>query len=180
MYFESLMKLSTLLLFVFLIAASFQPQRILVIKAGDQADGLMLRNSKVQDALEKYGENSGFSQGIACGDHDYHTNRYTFSKQGVTVISETIDNEDRKQSPITKIGITHPCNAVTEMGISFERDNIDKIIAVYGSPENSDSSSKYIEIHYTIKGISFKCDRVTKSIQKMEIYSTGRNPDFAY
>ena len=180
MYFESYMKLSTLLLFVLLIAASFQPKRILVIKAGEQVDGLKLKNSKVQDALEKYGENSGFSQGIACGDHDYHTNRYTFSKQGVTVISETIDNEDREQSPITKIGITHPCNAVTEMGISFERDDIDKIIAVYGYPDNSDSSSKYIEIHYTTKGISFKCDRTTKSIKKMEVYSIGKNPDFAY
>lgn len=98
----------------------------------------------------------------------------------MTVISETIDNEDRKQSLITKIGITHPCNAVTEMGISFERDNIDKIIAVYGYPENSDTSIKHIEIHYATKGISFKCDRITKSIKKMEIYPKGRNPDFAY
>ena len=174
------MKLSTLLLFVLLSAGSFQPERILVVRAGDQVDGLKLKNNKVQDAIEKYGVNNGFSQGIACGDHDYYTNRFTFSKHGVTVISETIDNEDRKQSLITKIGITYPCNAVTEMGISFENDNIDKIIAVYGYPEKSDTSTKHIEIHYGSKGISFKCDRTTKSIKTIEIYPKGENPDFVY
>lgn len=150
------------------------------IKAGQEVDGLKLNNSSVQAAIAKYGNITSFSQGIACGDHDYYTNRFTFSKQSITVISETIDDEDEKRSPITKIGVSYPRNAETTEGISLIRDNSDKVAKVYGKPEKVDTSNTFVDMHYTSKGISFRCNRTEKTIQKIEIYEAGVSPDFWY
>jgi hypothetical protein len=171
------MKVILTILTVF-VAASFQAPPSMLIKPGQEADGLRLNKTLVQTAFIKYGKYTGFTQGIACGDEDYFTNRFTFSKQNITVISET--NGSQKSESITKIGVSYPCKAETEEGINLIRDNSDKVIRVYGKPEDIDTSKAFIDIHYNLKGISFRCDRATKNIQKMEIYISGMTPDFSY
>jgi hypothetical protein len=173
------MKVILTILTVF-VAASFQAPPSMLIKPGQEADGLRLNKTFVQTAFTKYGKYTGFTQGIACGDQDYYTNRYTFSKQSITIISETSANEDQKSESIAKIGISYPCKAETEEGISLISDNCDKVIKVYGKPEDTDTSKTFIDIHYRLRGISFRCDRVTKNIQKIEIYLSGMTPDFSY
>jgi hypothetical protein len=169
-----------LLILTICAAAAFHAPQLVLIKAGQEVDRLRLQYSPVQTAIVKYGKNTDFTQGIACGDHDYYTNRFTFSKQGITVISETVDNEDEKMASITKIGVSYPCNAETEQGISLLRDNSDKVIKAYGEPEKVESSKSFVDIHYTSKGISFRCDRAKKNILKIEIYLSGTNADFWY
>ncbi len=171
------MKIILTILTVF-AAASFQSTPSILIKPGQEADGLKLNKTFVQTAITQYGKNTGFTQGIACGDEDYFTNRFTFSKQNITVISET--SSSQKSGPITKIGVSYPCKAETEEGINLIRDNSDKVFKVYGKPEDIDTSKTFIDIHYSLKGISFRCDRATKNIQKIEIYLSGMRPDFSY
>lgn len=170
-----------LYIFVIFPLGAFQFARKVPIKAGKQVDGLILLNSTVQTAISKYGRNTDFTQGIACGEHTYFTNRYSFSRQGITVITESSDDENSKTSVITNIGVSYPCNAETEEGINLVKDNLDKILKVYGKPEKTDSTKvSTVDIHYNAKGISFRCDRKKRNILKIEIYYPGTFPDFWY
>ncbi|MGC4103172.1 hypothetical protein [Ferruginibacter sp.] len=170
------------LLYILLVLAlsGFQFKKTIQIKSGKQVGKLILNSSNVQSAITQYGDIADFTQGISCGEHTYFTNRFSFSKQRITVISETVDNENEKNSLIVKIGLSYPCGAETEEGISLIRDNIDKILTVYGKPEATDTSKASIDIHYNSKGISFRCDRNRKNIQKIEIYSPNLIADFCY
>ncbi len=176
------MKTLLLTIIIALTFFSFQSkQRPVLIKAGQEVDKLKLNKSIAQAAFLKYGNNTDFSEGIGCGfEHDYHTNRFSFSLQGVTVISRTIDNEVKKNALITNIGVYFPCDAETEDGISLTRDNVDQIINVYGNPEAIDTSRTFMDINYKSKGISFSFDIRKTNILKIEIYEVGLTPDFGY
>jgi len=163
-----------------LTVSSIEFNKPLQIKAGKEVDGLILGNTTVQDAIKKYGPETKFTQGIACGAHDYFTNRFSFSKNGITIISETIDKEDKGKSKILKIGISGPFEAVTEKGIELKHDNLDKIVEQYGKPESTDTSKTFIDVNYNAKGISFRCDRYQKYILGIEIYLTDSSPDYWY
>jgi hypothetical protein len=169
----------TLLCLLFFPALiSFHPVEPLRIETGVQADGLILGKHKVSSATMKYGTHTKLSQGIACGwEHDYHYNRFSFST-GVTVLSTTIDNEDRQSSVIDKIGISWPTDAETTEGIRLTCDDSDRIIAVYGLPESTDTARTTVDIHYASKGISFRCERSSKRIKIIEIYIPGHSADF--
>ena len=158
---------------------SFHATTPVIIKPGLEVDQLRLGRSLAADAFRKYGNNTGFTQGIACGYQDYYTNRFHFS-QGITVITETINRADKIMAPITKIGVSYPCNAETSEGINLLRNNSDDIIKIYGKPETTYVSQTFIDLHYTSKGISFRCCKAEKDIRKIEIYVPGSSCDFWY
>ena len=138
----------------------------------------------VDEAIEKYGEESNFIQGIACGaDTAWHVNYFYFNN-GIVIISTTIEgselDHDLRQSKIEEIGILYPANVTTNKGINIKDDSLPEIIEMYGKPEKNDTNKISFILHYFSQGISFDCNRKDKSIERIAIYKKGEVPDFSY
>jgi hypothetical protein len=154
-----------------------------IIMAGQGANGLNL-NMTVQRAIDKYGKQSDFNQGIACGDITYHTNRFYFTNSNTVILSSTIEgsemDRDLTKSEIDEIGILYPANATTDKGIILKTDSLNKIIKTYGNPEKYKESKDNLYLHYYSQGISFDCDIHNHTIERIAIYKKGKQPDFYY
>ncbi len=153
------------------------------IKTGQLIEIIQL-NKSVKEAIEKYGEQTDFTQGIVCGtDTAWHTNRFYFSN-GIVIISTTIEGSEPDnnltKSKIEEIGILYPANATTDKGINLKNDSLSKIIKTYGKPAKKETNKNSIILHYFSQGISFDCDRNVESIKRIAIYKKGGYPDFYY
>lgn len=155
-----------------------------LIQPGKEFDGLKINKSNIEDAINKYGKNEDFSQGIVCGNISYHTNRFKFQEHNIVIISTTIEgsteDSDLIDSKISNIGILSPNNAITSEGIHIMIHNYNRIIDVYGEPESIESWNSNTYIHYYSRGISFDCNNNDSSIRKIEIYQKDEIPDFYY
>ena len=175
------MKTALLFLFSNFLLALSSDQTTLRIKEGERVDELVLGKSTVANAIEKYGKERKSDYGII----DYvnkaagHINRFYFSNNVVAVfLTDEGSEKDLKNSIISEIGILYPSDAITDKGISLKSDNLEKIIRIYGLPEEEEKNWRARDLHYYSKGISFSCDDSDGHIQKIAIYEKGQRPRF--
>lgn len=166
----------TIGLLLLLVVFSFATDNVYFVTPGVGTPNLKVGHTKVSKALQILGKNDKFTEGIIDGTNfAIHINRYIYSKLGLTIISHTYEpkGEDLDNAVIDNIQFENPASVTLKIGVKLGKDTYDTIIAKFGTP---DSNREYKYTHllfYDKKGISFKTDKKTKKIIKIEVYKIG-------
>jgi hypothetical protein len=166
-----------------LVTLNFDTTDFTVIE-GQRVDGIVLGESTVANAVDKFEKEIKTDRGII----DYESravyiNRFYYSNNFVVVSFTEEGSKESKQvgkSVISEIGILYPANATTEKGINLKSDKFEKIIKIYGQPEQQVTYKNNKNLHYYSLGISFCCNNADNHIEKIAIYKRGQHPDFYY
>jgi hypothetical protein len=168
-------------LFLTIVTFGFTNDTSYVIRPGIGSDKLFI-GQRIKDVFVLLGKNDKFTEGITDYDNRdaVHTNRYIYSKLGLTFVTNTDESKGQnlEKATVDNILFQFPAAATVKDGITLGQDTKEKIVSVFGRQDaDQDSYADILYFHYRKKGISFGVDSKTKKVTTIEVYKKNNYPD---